>query len=143
MDDAKLRVVGLVDLQKALRDVDKDLPKELAAGLAEAAEIVASAARAKMPQRTGRAAGAVKAKKAQRAATIAMGGTAAPYGPWLDFGGSVGRQKMTKRPFFKEGRYIYPTLRQKRAEVAAKIDEVLKEMAKKAGFDTEGKSTDA
>lgn len=138
MDDASLKVTGLVDLQKALRQVDKDLPKELAAGLAEASEIVAGAARPRVPVRTGRAAASIKVRKQQRAASIAVGGAKAGYYPWLDFGGSVGRAKAIHRPFIPGGRYIYPALRDKDREVKAKVDEVLARMAVKAGFDTEG-----
>lgn len=146
-NDAKIVVTGLPDLQKALKQLDKQLPKELAAGLAEASEIVAKDARAKVPVRSGAAVGSIKVRKQQRAAAIAVGGNKAPYFPWLDFGGQIGGKSGAasgnrgKRPFLKEGRYIYPSLRNKRPEVAAKIDEVLERMALKAGFETEGDST--
>ena len=35
------------------------------------------------------------------------GGNKAPYYPWLDFGGSVGRRRSVRRPFLDKGRYIY------------------------------------
>lgn len=143
MDDAKLTVTGLDDLRRSLREIDRDLPKELAAGLAEAAEIVAHAAQAKMPQRTGRAAASIKVRKSQTSASLATGGTVAPYEPWLDFGGRVGRHKSAVRPFLRQGRYVYPALRDNSEAVAAKVDAVLERMAGKAGFDTEGTSTDA
>lgn len=141
MDD-RIEVTGIADLQKALRQIDKDLPKELAAGLAEAAEIVAGAARQKMPSRSGRAVASVKVRKQQRGASLALGGTRAPYAPWLDFGGSVGRHKSIHRPVVRGGRYVYPALREHDAEVRAKVDEVLERMAKLAGFDTEGNAAD-
>lgn len=138
MDDAKITVVGLPDLRKSLRALDKELPKELAAGLAEAAAIVADAARPKVPARTGRAAASIKVRKSQSAAVLAVGGSQAEYFPWLDFGGAVGRAKSVKRPFLQGGRYIYPTLKEKNAQVKAKVDEVLERMARQAGFDTSG-----
>lgn len=138
MDDATIKVTGIVDLQRALRELDKDLPKELAAGLGEAAEIVLDAARPLVPRRTGKAAGSMKVKKQQRGAALAVGGTAAPYFPWLDFGGKVGRNRSVTRPFISGGRYIYPTLKAKDEQVKAKVDEVLERMAKAAGFDTGG-----
>lgn len=138
MDDGKIKVVGIPQLQKALRDIDKDLPKELAEGLAEAAEIVRGAAAVKVPRRSGAAAESIKVKKQQRSASLAVGGNAAPYFPWLDFGGKVGRNKSVTRYFLKGGRYVYPALKEKDKQVRAKVDEVLERMAKKAGFEQEG-----
>lgn len=146
-----LQVHGLKDLRTALRDIEKTLPRELASGLAEAAEIVAKGARPKVPRRTGKAAASIKVRKSQKAATLAVGGTKAPYFPWLDFGGTVGRGRVAgaskkaaevagnvQRPVIPGGRYIYPTLKDKDREVKDKIDEVLKRLAVRAGFETHG-----
>lgn len=138
MDDAKVQVRGIIELRKALREIDRDLPKELAAGLAEAAAIVADEARRRVPRRTGRAAESIKVRKQQSGAALAVGGAKAGYYPWLDFGGTVGRAKAVKRPFIHGGRYVYPSLRDKDREVRAKVDEVLARMAAKAGFESEG-----
>jgi hypothetical protein len=135
-----MKVDGIRDLQKALREVDRDLPKQLAAGLAEASEIVAGVARAKVPTRSGRAATSIKVKKQQRGAALAVGGSKAPYYGWLDFGGKVGRNKANRRPFIPGGRYVYPSLREKDAEVKAKVDEVLERLARLAGFATDGRA---
>lgn len=141
MDDVKVTVVGLVDLQKALRQIDKGLGKELAVGLAEAAQIVADAAAPTVPRRTGRAAASIKVRKRQTSAALAVGGTAAPYFPWLDFGGVTGRGGGARRPFKPGGRYIYPALSRKNSQVKAKVDEVLERLARRAGFETTGDST--
>jgi bacteriophage HK97-gp10 putative tail-component len=137
-NDARIQVTGLRDLQKGLRQIDRDLPKELRKGLNEVAEVVITAARPLVPRRTGRAQESMKVRSTQRAAQIAVGGTVAPYFPWLDFGGRVGRAKAVRRPFLKEGRYIYPTLKAKRPELNEKIDEMLRRLAEQAGFDTTG-----
>ena len=139
-DERIIQVRGIQDLQKALRSINKDLPKQLAAGLAEASEIVLNAARPLVPHVSGDAQASMKVRKQQRGATIAVGGTKAPYYPWLDFGGAVGRGKSVKREFIKQGRYIYPTLKDKRPEVEAKVDEVLKRLALLAGFETQGEA---
>lgn len=140
MDDGKIEVTGIPDLQKALRQIDRDLPKELAAGLAEAAQIVLAEARPGVPVRSGRAAASMKVRKGQRAASLAVGGTKAPYYPWLDWGGKVGRNDSIRRPFIPQGRYIYPALKRKDQEVRAKVDEVLERLALRAGFETDGAS---
>lgn len=138
-DERTVQVKGLKEFQGAVRQVDKALGPELRKGLNEAAEIVAGAARPLVPVRSGDAAGSIKVGSTQRAAQIKVGGTAAPYFPWLDFGGRVGPRKTTLRPFIQRGRYVYPTLADKRPEVEAKIDEVLRRLAVAAGFDTTGR----
>lgn len=136
-----LEVHGIKELQKALKEVDADLAKELRVGFNEAAKLVLDAARPKVPRgKTGNAAASLKLRSTQRTAGIATGGTKAEYYPWLDFGGSVGRRGATKRPFIKTGRYIFPTLADKRPQIEAKVDEVMATLAKKAGFETEGKA---
>jgi hypothetical protein len=127
-------VRGLRDVQKALRDVDRELGPELRKGLNEVAEIVASAARPLVPTRSGRARASIKVGSSQRAAQLKVGGTKAEYFPWLDFGGTVGRKHATRRPFIKEGRYIYPTLRKKRADVEDKLFEVVGRLTDRAGL---------
>lgn len=155
VDDAVVRVVGIPDLQKALRQLDKSLPRELAEGLQVAAEIVAAQARPKVPYVSGDAVASIKTRKQQRAAALAVGGSKAPYFPWLDFGGSTGRGHVPKRAGsgaikrewlgkpVGDGRYIYPSLREKRHEVVEAVDEVLESMAKRAGFETTGDGTRA
>jgi hypothetical protein len=144
--DAKIKVVGIPDLQKALKLIDKGLAAELAEGLMEAAEIVRSAAVPLIPERSGDARASVKVRKQGRAAALAVGGSKAPYYGFLDFGnitgqgGAVGRADSVGRPFIKSGRYIYPSLARNRDKVAAKVDEVIERLATKAGFEQEGES---
>jgi hypothetical protein len=138
-DEVQIHVKGLKEFQGALRRVDRSLGPELRKALNEAAEIVAGAARPLVPHRSGDAAGSIKVGSTQRAAQIKVGGEAAPYFPWLDFGGRVGPRKTTQRPFIGRGRYIYPTLAEKRPEVETKIDEALKRLATEAGFETTGR----
>jgi hypothetical protein len=129
-----VQVRGLRDYQKALRDIEPALGPELRKALNEVAEIVASDARSLVPARSGKARSSIKAGSSQRAAQIKVGGTKAPYFPWLDFGGRVGRQKSVKRPFIQEGRYIYPTLRRRRDDVEEKLFDVLGRLAEHAGL---------
>ena len=146
-----VHVTGIRDLQAALRDVDKDLAKELRVGFNEVARIVVDAARPKVPRRSGAAQASMKPRSTQRAAGIAVGGTKAPYYGWLEFGGTVGKGRVAggakkkalvagagKRPYVVGGRYIYPTLHDKRPEIDAKVDEVMGRLAARAGFETGG-----
>ena len=129
-----VHVRGLVDLQKALREVDRELGPELRKGLNEVAEIVASTARPLVPTRTGKARASIKVGSSQRAAQLKVGGTKAEYFPWLDFGGTVGRKHATRRRFIKEGRYIYPSLRKKRGDAEDKLFEVVGRLTDRAGL---------
>lgn len=132
---ARIEITGLRELQKALRDMDAKLPRKIRIALNQAAELVIGYARPRMPSKSGRARGSIKVRSSQRAARVAAGGARAPYEPWLDFGGAVGRKDATKRPFLKEGRYIYPGLRANRDEITQKMSEALTELAREAGFE--------
>lgn len=107
MPEDAVRIEGLREFQRGLKALDKDLPKALRLAFNEAADIVVDDARPRVTSRTGRARGTVKARSTQTAARVVGGGNRAPYYPWLDFGGRVGRRRSVKRPFLKNGRYIY------------------------------------
>ena len=152
-DDLKVEVRGIREFGRALKQVDAGLPKALQAHMLGIAENVAGKARARMPHISGRAAGSVKARGRSSGASIAFGGTAAPYMPWLDFGGSVGKGHQTGRAWSGSvkrewlgnpsgsGRYIYPSISDARPETEAAMDAAIKEVAVRAGFDTKGSLT--
>lgn len=137
--DKVIQVHGLPELQRALRQIDQALPRELAAALQGAAEIVRKHAEPMIPRISGDARASVRTRKSAKGAMLATGGSKAPYYPWLDFGGAVGRGRSVHRDFIPGGRYIYPALAEKGPEVEAKVDKILKEMAIRAGFETTGK----
>lgn len=134
MSDA-IKVDGLAQFTRTLKKLDSDIPKMQRKALNDAAEIVLGYARPRIPRRSGAAASSLKAKSTQTAVRVAAGGTKAPYYPWLDFGGRVGRRKQTKRPFIGDGRYIYPALSAKRDEFEEALRAALVESAKTAGFE--------
>ena len=68
-----LQVDGLKDVQKALRDVDKALPRELRKANLAAAEIVAVEARRLAPHQSGRLKKSIKAQADQRSASVKVG----------------------------------------------------------------------
>lgn len=102
-----IRVQGLKEFNKQLRELDKGLPKATRLALNEAAELVVDYARPRIPKRSGRAARSVRAASTRKAVRVSGGGRRAPYYPWLDFGGRVGRARSVERKFYKDGRYIY------------------------------------
>ncbi len=133
---AKIQVTGLREFQKALRDMDKDLPRQLRVALNEASGLVVGYAQPRFPRVSGRAAASLKARSSQREARVALGGARARYAPWLDFGGQ-GRVKgrPPARPFLKDGRYVYQGLRVKRDEITEVMSNALTRLARDAGLE--------
>jgi hypothetical protein len=139
---AAARVTGLRDCQRALRDISRDLPKELRVGLNKVAGVVVTDVRGHVEHVTGRAASSVVPKSTQTAVRIAFGGPKAPYYPWLDFGGSVGRGRngrgtgSVKRPVVKGGRYVFPAIKRATPAMFSVLDNVVRDVTAKAGLDS-------
>jgi hypothetical protein len=136
MGSDQIRIEGLKEFQRALRDMDKALPKQIRLILNDATALVIDTARPRMPSKTGRARGSLKARSSQREARVALGGTRAPYTPWLDFGGE-GKVKgrPPARPFIKKGRYLYPALESRRDEITERMSEGLDQLGRDAGLE--------
>jgi hypothetical protein len=137
-DNIKVEVRGLRELRTAFKQLDDNLPKKLAAEFKTLASKIVGAVQEKVPVVSGAARGSYKPRSTATGASIAFSGTAAPYAPWLDFGGAVGRKKSIKRAFIKEGRYLYPTIREMNSDILDATDEAVKKVAKEAGFETKG-----
>lgn len=108
MSSVALQVSGLKELRKALKDADAALPKALRLAMNEAAELVVTEARMDVPTVSGKARKSLRPQSTATSVRVTAGGPRAPYYPWLDFGGRVGRRKATVRPFSPDGRYLYP-----------------------------------
>lgn len=132
-----VRVVGLSDFRKGLRNLDRSLPKGVRLALNDAAETLIDATRPKIPRRTGKAAASLRPQSTQTTARIAVGGRKAPYFPWLDFGGRTGRRKATVRPFYKAGRYVYPTLADERDRIERALLAALVGLAESSGVEVD------
>lgn len=139
----KLAMPGLADLQRALRKVAPEAKREFSAELRAIGKLVVTDVKASMHFKhpTGKAKRSVKVKVVNRrgfeGVQLTEGGPVAPYTPWLDFGGTVGRGRRTTarvtisrgaggriqtrrqilgsrgsgsvvRPYIKDGRYLYP-----------------------------------
>lgn len=131
----RLRLSGLDEWQGAIRAMQSKMPKALTVAFNRGADVIVSAARPQVPRRTGRAAGTLKAKSTPAGVAIKAGGSDAPYFAWLDYGGRVGRKKKTKRRFIREGRYVWPTLREKRDEINDAVIAELRELAQSEGLE--------
>lgn len=132
-----IRVVGLREFQRNLKKLDSDLPKALRVAFNGAADVVVKDARPRVASRSGRAAGTVKARSTQTASRVVGGGNKAPYYPWLDFGGKVGRARSVSRPFLKHGRYIYDAYFDNQPRYAQLMERALLDVAAAAGVEVD------
>lgn len=132
--DTSVEVKGLKELNRHLKDAGDGMQKELGKAGKAAAEVVAAAARARTPVRSGRARDSVRAGASSGGGVVRAGGAKVPYFAWLDWGGAVGRNKSVVREFRKEGRIIYPALGDKRAEVIESYERGVHEVLQKAGL---------
>jgi len=137
MQDLKVNVVGLADFNRGLRRLDSEAPKGLRIALNGVADLLIQKTRPQIPSRTGAARASLRAKSTRTSARIVAGGRTAPYYPWLDFGGKTGIRRSVSRPFYSEGRYIYPTLRVIRADIEKALTESLTDVARTAGLDVD------
>lgn len=130
-------VTGLRDLGKALKALDDGAQKELGLMLKGIATGVAAVVAARVPHLSGRAASSYKARGSARGASIAYAGTRAPYAPWLDFGGKVGRGKSVSRPFIPGGRYLYPAIADNMEDLEELVAQALDDITSRHGFKVE------
>jgi hypothetical protein len=136
MDDVKIGIGGLARLSRGLKAVSADAPKELRLALNSAADLLVDETRPKIPSLTGAARRSLVARSTRTTARVGVGGAKAKYYPWLDFGGE-GRVKgrPARREFIREGRYIYPTLREIRPRIEAKLHESISAVIRNAGLE--------
>ena len=87
-----------------------------------------------------RAAGSIKTKSSQKFVRVSAGGSRAPYYPWLDFGGQIGarsgkaRGNRGRRPFIKDGRYLYASYFANREQFVEVLRKSLVKVATDAGI---------
>lgn len=130
-----VKVEGLRDLQRALKNLDGESQKQLRVVFNDVAQTVVGGAQRRIPTRTGRARGSIKAMSGQREAKVQGGGRKAPYYGWLDFGGRTGRKQSVRRPFVQGGRYLYPAYAANRDSVQKAVEKGLTDLIRGAGLE--------
>lgn len=134
MGEQRVTVTGLRDLSKAFKALDTDAVDAMKAALKAIAEGVAADVRSRVPRRSGRMAGSYVPRGSVKGASIAFAGTRAPYAPWIEFGGSVGKARSVRRPVVKGGRYLYPAIDDNMADVEQKVADAISDLTSKYGF---------
>lgn len=147
-----VQVRGLSELQRALRDVDVALPRELRVANKEAAELVADAARARAEGLGGvaeKTAPSIRALGEQRRAKIALGGARYPFALGANFGAYHDRPRNTAHGRLEgwnqfpswagnrftggsRDRFLYWAVAHKRKEFIEVYEQLLDAVAKRA-----------
>jgi hypothetical protein len=147
MTDYRLEVKGINESIRAFKKVDSDIPAGFRKEMLAIASDVAGEAQQRVPWKSGKAARSIKPRASQRGAGIAFGGSAAPYFPWLDFGGTTGKGHRPGQRFSGsvsrewlgnprgEGRYVYPAIRDKSDDIEKAAEAAVINAAKRAQFE--------
>jgi hypothetical protein len=130
-----IKIEGLSKLNRSLRAISKDAPKQLRLVGNAAAEIVVDDAKPDVPTLSGRAAKTVKAASTRTAAQVKAGGVRAAYYPWLDFGGRVGVNRSVRRTFIKGGRYIFPAYSDNKDVIGERLEQGMTDLIRDSGLD--------
>lgn len=134
MADA-IRIEGLNEFVRGIKRLNNDAPKILRVAFNQAGTTILNEARGDVPSRTGAARGSVRGASTQKAFRIVGGSKKVPYYPWLDFGGTTPRGG--KRPFKKDGRYIYASYFKHRDELGVLLEAALIDAARAAGVEVD------
>lgn len=135
MPAAELKTKGVGALVAELAMAERLAPELAETVPALIAADVAKDARRRVPTRSGRAAGTVRATRTAMGAAVSGGGSTAPYYGWLDYGGKVGRRRSVSRPYRAEGRYIYAAYRSLSGTITPLMEREVGRMLDKAGLD--------
>lgn len=136
-----IKIEGLREFQAKLKALDGESQKKLRLVFNHAAEIVAAGAKRLSPVKTGHLRASIKPQSGQREAKVVEGNAKVPYAGFIDFGGHVGKGRVgtgtgsVVRPFFKEGRMLYPSYYAHRPEVERSLIEGLNSLIKEVGLD--------
>lgn len=126
-----VEVQGLREFSRALKKADRDLPKEMRAGLNDIARTVSEKAKSSVPKRSGRLANSIRPTSTPKMGRVSMGGARVPYAGFIEFGGRVGRGKSVVRAFVKDGRYLRPAYEASQQRVRREMEDLLERIVKK------------
>lgn len=134
---AEIQLEGLAAFRRGLKQIDPQLQKDFRQEILPIARKVADDAASRVPSKSGRARGSIRAGVSGNNAYVQGGKSTVPYYGWLDFGG---RTPISGRPRSvgpwkgsgagpKRGRFIYPAIDDNRGlierEAAKAIDDII------------------
>lgn len=154
MPVATVNIIGLSELRRALRKMDRESVRALNAGLKGAVQPLVPQIAATVPTSTGRARSSVRVTSSGGTVWLKGGGARVPYFGWLDFGGQLpGHRPRRKKAMMwsgaqhpsasaggayrteiRSGRYIYPGAERHAEEATERTAIIFDGVARRAGF---------
>ena len=142
MPGTAISISGLKELRAALKQLgDAENSNRMKGALMDGADLVAVRARAKVPGKSGKAAGSISARVTTRGAMV-VGGGDPPYYGWLEFGTRDPKtgQPRSSGPWKRSGigprngRFIYPTMDECAEQVFDLVVNGLNQVIRDAGL---------
>ncbi|HEY5879139.1 MAG TPA: hypothetical protein VIU11_09515 [Nakamurella sp.] len=139
---ARVEVDGLPEARAALAGLKAAADRHLDQVCADSAEAVARRTRAVLPLGPG-AGGHLRAsvgvtRQPGMAATVGHGGPRFRYGPWIEFGGNVGRHHSVHRTWIRGGRYLFRMLAMVKPGIEPAMHGELREACRESGWNPRG-----
>lgn len=132
-----VRVVGLSELRRALKEAENRSPRELQQANKGAAEIVAASARRRAvrgPHEGGGTitpfAASIKAQATAGRGIVAFGGARSPHGPPIEFGGTLRRHASSARTRVRKRPAVYPAIEAERNRVLRFYEQAVDRIAR-------------
>lgn len=89
-----------------------------------------------MPHRSGRLAASIKPASTQTTGQVAYSSpTRVPYAGWIEFGGAVGKDNRIRRPYVRQGRFLFPSAEDEREPILRTLARSLDDLIHRAGLD--------
>lgn len=134
----RIRVEGDTELAARLKRANRAVPDQVKKIGLDIADMIAAFARRKVPLGPGRG-GHVKSSiegKVRRGLPVVDGGGPGwPYYGWLEFGGRVGINRSVFREKVPDGRYIVPTVVERRAQIEDLMEEGMNDLFRRYGIE--------
>ncbi len=132
--DVTIDVSGLNRIRSGFQTISDDSSDAAESATSYAANLLVSTTQPKVPYVTGAARRSIVARPSGSLARVTAGGEVAPHYAWLDFGGRAGRNLAVYRQVVREGRYLYPSLREIDPKIRARSVSVIEQVIRSAGL---------
>jgi hypothetical protein len=132
--DIRIEVDNLRHIRSGLARLADEAPEALQETLDYSADLLVRTTLPKVPRVSGAARGSIRATSGSQSSRVTAGGPDAPYFAWLDLGGRAGRNLSVLRPVIREGRYLYPSLREITPDVDREIEQSMDRAIRNGGL---------
>lgn len=131
-----IRVEGLAEFQRALRDISKEMASELRVANLLAAQVIERSATGKahgLGSVAAKTAPSIKAAAEQRRAKVSLGGGAYPFAMGAEFGGKGRPTTQQFKPHRgTQGYFLYPAIRGSRGQFMDVMERAIDQLMRKA-----------